>query len=76
MQTVSCPVGLGRNTSHDFTPAELVVAISIADVGGNHNAPNRKWAIDLNFLDYRKLPPATHAVRKARPRTMSAVAVK
>jgi hypothetical protein len=29
-----------------------------------YNAPNRKWAFDLNFLDYNKLPPATPLVRK------------
>lgn len=32
--------------------------------GTYYNAPNRKWAFDVNFLDYRKLPPATPQVRK------------
>jgi len=32
--------------------------------GTYYNAPNRKWAFDLNFLDYRRLPPATPMVRK------------
>ena len=27
--------------------------------GTYYNAPNRKWAFDVNFLDYRRLPPAT-----------------
>lgn len=29
-----------------------------------YNAPTRKWAFDVNFLDYRKLPPATPMVRQ------------
>ena len=32
--------------------------------GTYYNAPGRKWAFDVNFLDYRKLPPATPMVRK------------
>ena len=32
--------------------------------GNYYNAPNRRWAFDVNFLDYRKLPPATPMVRK------------
>ena len=32
--------------------------------GNYYNAPNRKWAFDVNFLDYRRLPPATPMVRK------------
>lgn len=32
--------------------------------GTYYNAPNRKWAFDVNFLDYRRLPPATPMVRK------------
>jgi hypothetical protein len=32
--------------------------------GTYYNAPNRKWAFDINFLDYRRLPPATPQVRK------------
>ena len=32
--------------------------------GTYYNAPSRKWAFDLNFLDYRRLPPATPMVRK------------
>ncbi len=32
--------------------------------GTYYNAPTRKWAFDLNFLDYTKLPPATPQVRK------------
>jgi hypothetical protein len=32
--------------------------------GSYYNAPNRKWAFDMNFLDYRRLPPATPQVRK------------
>ena len=32
--------------------------------GTYYNAPTRKWAFDLNFLDYNKLPPATPQVRK------------
>ncbi len=32
--------------------------------GTYYNAPTRKWAFDVNFLDYRKLPPATPQVRK------------
>ena len=32
--------------------------------GTYYNAPNRKWAFDVNFLDYRRLPPATPQVRK------------
>jgi hypothetical protein len=34
------------------------------NTGVYYNAPNRKWAFDVNFLDYRKLPPATPVVRK------------
>ncbi len=29
-----------------------------------YNAPNRKWAFDLNFLNQAKLPPGTPQVRK------------
>ena len=32
--------------------------------GAYYNAPNRRWAFDVNFLDYRRLPPATPQVRK------------
>ena len=32
--------------------------------GTYYNAPSRKWAFDVNFLDYRRLPPATPMVRK------------
>ncbi len=32
--------------------------------GTYYNAPNRRWSFDVNFLDYRKLPPATPQVRK------------
>jgi len=32
--------------------------------GTYYHAPTRRWAFDLNFLDYRKLPPATPQVRK------------
>ena len=32
--------------------------------GTYYDAPGRKWAFDVNFLDYRKLPPATPQVRK------------
>jgi hypothetical protein len=32
--------------------------------GNYYNAPNRKWAFDLNFLDQGKLPPGTPQVRK------------
>ena len=32
--------------------------------GTYYNAPGRKWAFDINFLDYRRLPPATPMVRK------------
>jgi len=32
--------------------------------GTYYNAPSRKWAFDVNFLDYRRLPPATPQVRK------------
>jgi hypothetical protein len=32
--------------------------------GTYYNAPSRRWAFDVNFLDYRKLPPATPMVRK------------
>ena len=32
--------------------------------GTYYNAPTRKWAFDVNFLDYRRLPPATPQVRK------------
>jgi len=32
--------------------------------GTYYNAPTRKWAFDLNFLSYSKLPPATPQVRK------------
>src|SRR5208282_1678651 len=32
--------------------------------GTYYNAPNRKWAFDVNFLDYRRLPPATPQVRQ------------
>lgn len=31
--------------------------------GTYYQAPTRRWAFDLNFLDYRKLPPATPQVR-------------
>jgi hypothetical protein len=32
--------------------------------GNYYNAPTRKWAFDLNFLDYRRLPPGTPQVQK------------
>ncbi len=32
--------------------------------GNYYNPPDRNWAFDSNFLDYRKLPPATPMVRK------------
>jgi hypothetical protein len=33
--------------------------------GGNfYNPPVRKWAFDINFLDYNRLPPATPQVQK------------
>ncbi|MGO8929931.1 MAG: hypothetical protein ACLQU3_23940 [Limisphaerales bacterium] len=32
--------------------------------GTYYNAPGRKWAFDVNFLNYRKLPPATPQVKK------------
>jgi hypothetical protein len=32
--------------------------------GTYYNAPSRKWAFDVNFLDYRRLPPATPQVRQ------------
>jgi len=32
--------------------------------GTYYDAPNRKWAFDVNFLDQRKLPPGTPQVRK------------
>jgi len=32
--------------------------------GTYYNAPTRSWAFDKNFLDYKKLPPATPQVRK------------
>ena len=32
--------------------------------GTYYNAPSRKWAFDVNFLDYQRLPPATPQVRK------------
>lgn len=32
--------------------------------GVYYQAPSRKWAFDINFLDHRKLPPATPQVRK------------
>ena len=32
--------------------------------GTYYNAPNRRWAFDVNFLDYRRLPPATPQVKK------------
>jgi len=32
--------------------------------GTYYNAPSRKWAFDVNFLDYTRLPPATPMVRK------------
>jgi hypothetical protein len=32
--------------------------------GTYYNAPNRKWAFDVNFLDYRRLPPATPQVKQ------------
>jgi hypothetical protein len=34
------------------------------DPGTYYRAPTRRWAFDVNFLDYRKLPPATPQVRK------------
>ncbi len=32
--------------------------------GNYYNAPTRKWAFDVNFLDYDRLPPATPQMRK------------
>jgi len=32
--------------------------------GTYYNAPSRKWAFDVNFLDYTRLPPATPMVKK------------
>ncbi len=34
------------------------------DPGTYYNAPNRKWAFDVNFLNYNRLPPGTPQVRK------------
>jgi hypothetical protein len=32
--------------------------------GNYYDPPIRKWAFDINFLDYRKLPPGTPQVQK------------
>jgi len=44
-------------------PSQLATSSWVAP-GTYYNAPNRRWAFDVNFLDYRKLPPATPMVRK------------
>jgi hypothetical protein len=43
---------------------------------GYYQAPTRRWAFDLNFLDHRKLPPATPQVRKLIRGQWSVVAVR
>lgn len=44
-------------------PSQYATSFWIAP-GTYYNAPNRKWAFDLNFKDYHKLPPATPQVRQ------------
>lgn len=44
-------------------PSQFAASYWIAP-GTYYNPPNRQWAFDHNFLDYRKLPPCTPLVRK------------
>ncbi len=44
-------------------PCERTTGFWVAP-GTYYNAPSRKWAFDLNFMQYTKLPPATPLVRK------------
>ena len=44
-------------------PSQYAISYWIGP-GTYYNAPNRQWAFDRNFLDYRKLPPCTPLVRK------------
>jgi hypothetical protein len=44
--------------------------------GTYYNAPSRKWAFDVNFLDYHRLPPATPMVRKLIRGQWSVVAAR
>jgi hypothetical protein len=46
------------------------------DPGTYYNAPSRKWAFDLNFLSYNRLPPGTPQVRKIVRGQWSSVAAK
>jgi len=44
-------------------PSQFATSFWI-DPGTYYQAPTRKWAFDVNFLNYNKLPPATPQVRK------------
>ncbi len=44
-------------------PSQSATSFWVAP-GTYYDAPNRQWAFDVNFLDYRRLPPATPMVRK------------
>jgi hypothetical protein len=44
-------------------PSQFATSFWI-DPGTYYNAPTRKWAFDLNFLTFSKLPPETPMVRK------------
>jgi hypothetical protein len=44
-------------------PSQYATSYWVAP-GTYYQAPTRKWAFDVNFLDYAKLPPATPVVRK------------
>jgi len=44
--------------------------------GGTYGAPNRNWAFDTNFKDYRRLPPATPQVRQLLRGQWSVVAAQ
>jgi hypothetical protein len=46
------------------------------NTGTYYNAPTRKWAFDVNFLDQRKLPPGTPQVRKLVRSQWSVVAAQ
>lgn len=44
-------------------PSRFAASFWVAP-GTYYNAPNRRWAFDVNFLDQNRLPPMTPQVRK------------
>jgi hypothetical protein len=56
-------------------PSQFAKSFWVAP-GTYYNAPTRQWAFDVNFLDYRKLPPGTPKVNKLIRGQWSIVAAK